>query len=82
MAKLWFLTGIGETNVPVPEIQADVPGLKDWIESRIGIRPGWPDRIDAKYALNGEIELSIGLTFRLKDVDAVEALIAMSKRNH
>jgi hypothetical protein len=79
MPKLWFFTGIGVTSQPLLDIPPDVSGLKDWIESHIGYRPGWPDQIDTRWAPDGSTDLTLELRFRLRIVDEVTALTLVAK---
>jgi hypothetical protein len=79
MPKLWFLSGIGSSRMLLLEIPPDVKGLKDWVDSKFSVRPGWPDEISTRYSPDGAIDLSLTLNFRLCEVSEVEALQAMSK---
>jgi len=79
MPKLWFLSGTGAASQPLLEIPPDVDGLKDWIEARIGLRPGWPSVIRTDYSRTGDIELELKLTFMLRTVDEVTALTLVAK---
>ena len=79
MPRLWFFTGIGKRQSPMPHVESSIAGLKDWIEERLGTRPGWPDKINMSHNSDGTVRLVLELEFVLKDVDEIEALTAMAK---
>jgi len=79
MPKLWFFNGIGAVDKPLLEVPPNVPGLKDWIEARFYLRPGWPDEISTRWNNDGTIDLTLELRFRLRTVDEVTALQAIAK---
>jgi len=53
--------------------------LKDWIEARFNLRPGWPNEINTNWAPDGSIDLTLELRFRLRVVDEVTALTLVAK---
>lgn len=79
MPKLWFMSGFAATAKPMLDIPPDMPGLKDWFEQHVGLRPGWPDAIRTDYSADGSIDLEVKLNFRLRIVDEVEALTLVAK---